>query len=69
MSKIVNYHVEDLGDGLLRRTPIVRCGCGSSVECWDSWANQCDSCGTEYNGSGQQLADRYFWGEETGETF
>ena len=49
--------------------PVVRCTCGSEVHCSSSWANECRSCGTEFNGSGQTLAPRHFWGEETGETF
>ena len=56
--------------GLLpKRTPVVECGCGRPVECWDSWANACERCGTEFNGSGQQLNPRHMWGEETGESF
>ncbi|MFJ8247337.1 hypothetical protein [Peribacillus asahii] len=42
--------------------------CGSKVELYSSWANEC-SCGTEYNGFGQRLAPREEWGYETGESF
>ncbi len=28
----------------------------------------CDRCGADYNSSGQMLADRSQWGEETGES-
>lgn len=52
-----------------RTYPVLRCGCGSVVHCTDGWANECEQCGAEYNGSGQRLADRRYWGEETGETF
>lgn len=31
------------------------------------FTNTCPDCGTDYNSSGQQLADRSVWGEETGE--
>lgn len=31
------------------------------------FTNTCDRCGTDYNGSGQELAPRSQWGEETGE--
>jgi hypothetical protein len=41
--------------------------CNNPVELLSSWANQCDNCGAEYNGSGQRLAPREQWGEETGE--
>lgn len=44
------------------------CDCGAKVELDSSWANEC-GCGREYNGSGQLLAPRSQWGEETGEQF
>jgi hypothetical protein len=44
-----------------------RCYCGRTVVLYDPMTNTC-GCGREYNGSGQELADRRFWGEETGET-
>lgn len=34
----------------------------------DGFTNTCEKCGTDYNMSGQQLASRRFWGEETGES-
>lgn len=40
--------------------------CGERV-CLDGFTNTCD-CGADYNMSGQRLADRSQWGEETGET-
>lgn len=33
----------------------------------DKFTNTCSKCGADYNGSGQLLASRYQWGEETGE--
>ncbi len=45
-----------------------RCACGRDVALDSSWANEC-GCGREYNGSGQLLAPRAQWGEETGEQF
>lgn len=39
--------------------------CGASVEL-SGFTNTCD-CGADYNGSGQRLAGREQWGEETGE--
>lgn len=45
-----------------------RCECGREVELYDYWANACE-CGREYNISGQLLAPREDWGEETGERF
>lgn len=44
------------------------CVCGAHVTLHSAWANACDWCGREYNSSGQLLADRAFWGEETGES-
>jgi hypothetical protein len=67
--KQIRYEEETWTDGIVRRIPVVTCGCGTEVWCYNSWANDCDGCGTEYNGSGQRLAPREFWGEETGEIF
>lgn len=70
MSKIIKYEYEDRGANRPpKQIPIVECNCGSFVECYDSWTNDCVVCHTEYNGSGQELAPRSFWGEETGEIF
>lgn len=44
------------------------------ILCCDEWmpggafTNTCDHCGADYNSSGQRLASRSQWGEETGET-
>jgi hypothetical protein len=49
------------------RSPAVGlCDCGCKVDL-PSFTNTCQQCGTDYNSSGQQLAPRRFWGEETGE--
>jgi hypothetical protein len=40
--------------------------CGAEVQL-SGFTNTCD-CGTDYNMSGQELASREQWGEETGET-
>lgn len=40
--------------------------CGCEVELV-GFTNTCQTCGTDYNGSGQQLADRSQWAEETQE--
>lgn len=40
--------------------------CGEEVYC-DHFTNTCE-CGADYNMSGQRLAHRAQWGEETGET-
>jgi hypothetical protein len=45
---------------------IGQCDCGSYVEL-HGFTNTCLECGAEYNMSGQTLAPRRFWGEETGE--
>lgn len=67
MSKIVDYITEDWANGPIT-FPLVQCDCGGKVYCCNSWSNECD-CGAEYNRGGQRLADRRYWGEETGETF
>lgn len=40
--------------------------CGSEVHL-DGFTNTCEKCETDYNMSGQELAPREYWGEETGE--
>ena len=44
----------------------IRCHCGATLVC-QGFTNTCD-CGRDYNMSGDLLADRSQWGEETGET-
>jgi len=46
---------------------IGKCICGCTVSL-DSFTNTCE-CGRDYNMSGQELAARSQWGEETGETY
>ena len=60
--------VEKNWNGRVRRFVTIQCDCGAHLTLHDSWSNECN-CGTEYNGSGQQLAPRSQWGEETGERF
>lgn len=49
------------------RVPSIgRCSCGEEVTL-DHFTNTCD-CGRDYNSSGQLLAPRSQWGEETGES-
>lgn len=42
-------------------------GCSAPVEL-HGFTNTCDGCGRDYNMSGQELAPRSQWGEETGES-
>lgn len=47
----------------------MRCQCGAILHFGRPGADvQCDRCGADYNSSGQRLAPRAQWGEETGET-
>ena len=45
----------------------------AQIKCCDKWlslgkfTNTCGECEADYNGSGQLLASRRLWGEETGE--
>ena len=48
-----------------RKIKVVICDCGEDVECHD-FTNTCQ-CGADFNMSGQRLAPRDQWGEETGE--
>jgi hypothetical protein len=51
-----------------RQPAIGRCTCGCEV-ILDSFTNTCDRCNRDYNSSGQLLAPRSQWGEETGESY
>ena len=42
--------------------------CKETVVLHSSWLNTCE-CGIDYDGSGNKLAPRSQWGEETGETW
>lgn len=46
--------------------PVGICWCGNQVVLQE-FTNTCSRCGNDYNSSGQQLAAREQWGEETGE--
>jgi hypothetical protein len=46
---------------------IGECVCGTHVEL-HGFTNTCDRCNRDYNSSGQLLAPRSQWGEETGES-
>ena len=47
----------------------------AQIKCCGEWlslgkfTNTCNKCGADYNGSGQLLASRSLWGEETGESW
>ena len=48
--------------------PVIQClRCPGEVMLSDAWLSTCLRCGADYNGSGQLLAPRHLWGEETGE--
>ena len=50
-------------------SPVIECvRCHTEVELYDAFLSSCDHCGADYNGSGQLLAPREQWGEETGES-
>lgn len=47
----------------------MRCNCGKTLHFGPPGSDiECQKCGSEYNSSGQKLAPREQWGEETGET-
>jgi len=46
---------------------VVICECCGAKVYLESFTNTCDTCDSDYNISGQLLAPRSQWGEETGE--
>lgn len=67
--KVIREPIRDPDTYQIIEPRVIECRCGEPVDLWSSWANGCDRCGQEFNGSGQALAPREFWGEETGERF
>lgn len=60
--KIIKHRHEEY-----RGSPAIgECSCGYEVEL-GGFTNTCE-CGADYNSSGQMLAPRECWGEETGES-
>jgi len=47
---------------------LMKCDCGGELEMWRPGADIHCKCGRSYTSSGQLLALRSQWGEETGET-
>lgn len=46
---------------------LAECICGHTIEL-AAFTNTCEKCGRDYNSSGQELAPRSQWGEDTGES-
>jgi len=55
------------GCGRIVEPAVWKCDCGTELLCED-FTNTCEKCGADYNQSGQRLAPREQWGEETGES-
>jgi hypothetical protein len=56
------------GDGSLLAVKF-KCDCGQMIDATPLFTITCDDCGRDYNASGQLLAPREQWGEETGESY
>jgi len=56
-------------DGNYWEPAIIRCDCGAKVVLENLFTITCDNCDADYNSSGQRLAPRSQWGEETGESY
>lgn len=48
---------------------VAKCICGEEIQLSRRFTSTCDECDRDYNSSGQLLADRSQWGEETGESY
>lgn len=59
----------DFEDVLIERVKICSCGEEVFLACQGHYpfTSTCDKCDKDYNSSGQELAPREQWGEETGE--
>lgn len=65
----IQFHVSAAIEDAINEPDALLCRCGDVVELEDAFINTCNRCGQDYNGSGQALADRGVWGEETGESY
>lgn len=61
----VTYHGIQTYSNSYTEAAVLKCDCGEHVHL-HSFTNTCE-CGSDYNMSGELLADREQWGEETGE--
>ena len=61
-----SYHISRDTSEQRHRIPASGICCRTEFEL-DRFTNTCPDCGTDYSSSGEQLADRSVWGEETGE--
>lgn len=59
--------VTEMINGRERRRARVTCDCGEVFTIYSD-PEACPRCGADYNLTGQRLAPRSQWGEETGET-
>lgn len=59
----IKLHLVPYGKG---QRWVIRCDCGEEVFC-TQFTNTCETCHADYNMSGDLLAPREQWGEETGE--
>lgn len=66
MAEVVRREMTWRPDGRQVERSVIRCSCGEEVLC-RLFTNSCE-CGRDYNMSGQMLAPRDQWGEETGES-
>lgn len=63
---VTDKGVEDWSGPYTQHAVIICEFCSRYVELYSSWANDCE-CGAIYNSSGQRLAPRSQWFDETGE--
>ena len=62
------YQMKEFDYDYFHRVPAELKCCGEWLSL-GNFTNTCSHCNADYNGSGQRLAPRHFWGEETGESW
>ena len=55
VARIAQEEIRDSETFELIEAQIIECECKAHIQLWDSWANGCETCGREYNGSGQEI--------------
>jgi len=52
IAKVLKEEIADPETNRVVEAKIIECVCKAPLQLWDSWANECEKCGTEYDSAG-----------------
>ena len=55
IAKVIKEEIADPETNRVVEAKIIECVCKAPLQLWDSWANECEKCGTEYDSAGWRL--------------